>query len=413
LAKEIQLIVKIRELLDFERMITMNVWRGDFTRLVTAVVGMLALAAVSAAATLDRDYKMGDDSAEGAVTGGSVSVTFDSAGQTGQGQLVDLTAVNTPTYVAISGRPDGGGGRGIQFNAAQQEYLRGPRLGLPSTSFSSTAVSGTLDYTGISDRGLQFWVRPTSTAVQSLVMDTNQHGVRINSSGQFSMRYAGADFASAVNVVPNTWYHVEVVRPAGAANGSRMYVNGIAAAAAPGGYTGTDTSDLVVGSNTGGDDTNFTGGNSEFFSGIIDDLKLFVIGTSTSPTPVNYGGFNLATDNQFVASTVTGIKGVAGDVTNDGLLTQADKNAFIAGWMDRRIVNGFQIGDMLSRSQGDLNLDGITDIHDLVVFQGVLSGAGLGAITAAELRGVPEPSTAAMIMIAALGARFVGCWRRR
>jgi hypothetical protein len=386
-------------------MITMNGFRGTCTRLLAVVFGVVATSAAVHAATLDRHYRMGDDPAEGAAAGGSVNVTFDSVGQPGQGQLVDLTAVNTPTYAAITGRPDGGSGLGIQFNAAQMEYLHGFNLGFPEESFSSvnhhTPTGGALDYEGISNRGLQFWVRPTSTAVQTLVMDTNQHGVRINANGRFSMRYAGADYESTQAVTPNTWYHVEVVRPAGAANGSRMYVNGVAVAAAPGGYN-DDWADLTVGTNTAGDDQpspGFTGGTAEFFSGIVDELKMFVIGTSTSTTPVNYGGFSLAVDNDFVASPVTGIKNVAGDVTNDGLLNQADKDAFIAGWLDRRIVGGFQIGDMLSRSQGDLNLDGVTDIHDLLVFQNALSGAGIGTITAADLQGtIPEPSTLLLMM---------------
>jgi trimeric autotransporter adhesin len=197
---------------------------------------------------------------------------------------------------------------------------------------------------------------------------------------------------------------VEVVRPAGAANGSRMFVNGVAVAAAPGGYD-DDWADLTVGTNTDGDDQlspGFTGGTAEFFSGIVDELKMFVIGTSTSTTPVNYGAFNLAVDNDFVASPVTGIKNVAGDVTNDGVLDNADKAAFIAGWLDRRVVNGIQIGDMVSRLQGDLTLDGITNIHDLLILQNALSGAGLGTITAEELAGVPEPTTAALLLSAAI-----------
>jgi hypothetical protein len=358
---------------------------------------------------------MGDEASEGAVNGGPVTETFDSAGQAGVGELVDLTAVNTPTYVAITGRPDGVGGRGIQFNAAQMEYLHGFNLGFPQTSFSAathtTQNGGGLDYQGISNRGLQFWARPSSTAVQTLVMDTNRHGVRINENGKFSMRYNGLDFESTQTVVPDTWYHVEVVRPAGAANGSRMFINGVAVAAAPGDYA-NDWADLVVGANTAGDDNGihdtipapvgFTGGTEEFFSGIIDDLKLFVIGTSTSATPTSYGDFNLAVDNQFVASPVTGIKGAAGDVNNDGSLTQADKDAFIAGWLDRKLVNGIQIGDMASRAQGDLNLDGITDIHDLLILQNALPAAGLAAISAADLQAaVPEPCTAALAVFAA------------
>jgi hypothetical protein len=388
----------------------MHAWRKHFTKLIALWILHLALASLATAATLDRDYKMGDELAEGASNGGSVFMTFDSVGIAGQGELVDLTAVNTPVYAAITGRPDGVGGRGIQFNAAQMEYLHGFNLGFPEDSFSAATHhspnGGALDYLGISNRGFQFWARPASTAVQTLVMDTNQHGVRINSNARFSMRFAGVDYESTQSVTPNTWYHIEVVRPAGAAGGSRMYVNGVAVAFAPGNYN-DDWADLTVGANTAGDDQlapGFTGGTAEFYSGIIDDLKMFVIGTSTSTTPVNYGGFNLAVDNQFIASTMSGIKGVAGDVTNDGVLNQADKDAFIAGWMDRRLVNGFQLGDMVSRGQGDLNLDGITDIQDLLVFQNALTGAGIGAITAAELqRAVPEPCTAVLIGVAGIG----------
>ena len=108
-----------------------------------------------------------------------------------------------------------------------------------------------------------------------------------------------------------------------------MYINGVAEAVATGGYD-DDWADLTVGSNTAGDDggthpsipspQGFTGGTSEFYSGIIDDLKLFVIGTSTSTTPVDYGTFNFAVDNAYAASPISGIKGIAGDVDNNGSL---------------------------------------------------------------------------------------------
>jgi hypothetical protein len=386
----------------------MNTCRISTTKLIALAIHLSALTSLATAATLDRHYRLGDDPAEGAANGGTVNATFDSVGQPGQGELIDLTAVNTPTYATITGRPDGGAGLGIQFNAAQQEYLHGFNLGFPEDSFSAathhTPTGGSLDYMGISNRGLQFWVRPASTAVQTVVMDTNQHGVRVNSNGRFSMRYAGVDYESTQVVTPNTWYHVEVVRPAGAAGGSRMYVNGSAVAAAPGGYP-DDWADLTVGTNTAGDDQptpGFTGGTNEFFSGIVDELKMFVIGTSTATTPTNYGGFNIATDNDFIASPVSGLKNVAGDVNNDGSLNQADKDAFIAGWMDRRVVGGFQIGDLTSRLQGDFNFDGITNINDLLVFQNALSSAGIGTITAADLGIVPEPASAVLLIVAAM-----------
>ncbi len=395
----------------------------EIIQLLMASGAALVLSATSAATvTLDRDYKMGDDAAEGAVTGGAVSSTFDSAGQVGMGQLVDLAAVNSPTYVAISGRPDGVSGRGIQFSAASQQYLHGFNLGFPENSFSAashtTPAGGALDYDGISNRGFQFWARPTSTAVQTLVMDTNQHGVRIDSNGKFAMRYDNIDYESNVSVVPNTWYHIEVVRPAGATNGSRMYINGVAVAAvAPRGYD-NDWADLVVGSNTAGDDggihdgfpppVGFTGGTQEFYSGIIDDLQMFVLGTSNSA--INYGTFNFTSDNAYAASPILGLKGVAGDVTNNGVFDNADKTAFIAGWLQKHVINGVQIGDMASHALGDLNLDGITNIQDLLLMQNALTGAGMGTITAAELAGVPEPATAMLVILALLP---LTCHRRR
>ena len=294
-------------------------WIGNGT--IAALIGSVLTMSASASRN-DREYLMGDDLAEGASNGAPVSVTFDSEGQSDMNQLVDLTAVGSPVYRTISGRPDSGAGLGIEFNGTSQ-YLRGSRLGLPETSFSAVNNGdgvGTLNYNGISDRGFQFWVRPDATTAQSLVMDTNQHGARINASGNFSMRYAGTDYDSSVSASVGAWSHVLVVRPAGTTNGARMYVDGVAVAAAPGGYDGGDPANVVVGSNTGGDDLNFSGGTEEFFDGIIDDLTMFVIGDNTGdpgpPAGEDYGDFDFATDNAFAAFTLSG---VPGDVDNNNV----------------------------------------------------------------------------------------------
>jgi hypothetical protein len=386
-------------------MMTMNSPRWKAAGLGSFVGWTLFASTAMANVTNDRLYRMGDDGAEGAVANGSVNTTFDGAGQTGMGQLIDLTGVNSPTYRTVTGRPDGVGGLGIEFAAAQQQYLRGPNLGDPSVSASSLGGGGTLDYTGIFNRGFQFWMKPTATNAQSLVMDTNQHGARINSSGRFSMRYAGVDYDSTLQVTSGSWYHVMVVRPSGSAGGSRMYVNGNVVAVAAGGYA-VDSSDLVVGSNTAGPKDSFTGGTGEFFNGIIDDLEMFVVGSNTA---ANYGTFNPFTDNKFIDFTLSSVVGdIAG---NNGVIDAADKTAFINGWLDRRVVNNIQVGDLTSYGQGDLNFDGVTDIVDLARFQQALTGAGLPAITPAELAAaaVPEPSTAAMLVVGMAGVR----WLRR
>jgi hypothetical protein len=393
-------------------------------RLCRAACVAAALFAGSAhGSTLDRQYRLGDNGDSPPASNGSVvGTSYDNAGALGSNQLHDLVGVGGPVYRTIAGRPDGVTGLGIEFSGSGQ-YLRAARLGLPSTSASAVggAFGGTLNYNGISNRGLQFWVQPQATRAQTLVMDTNQHGARISASGAYSMRYAGVDYDSAVAATPNVWRHVMVVRPDGAANGARMFVNGVAVAAAPGGYDGADTSDLVVGANTDGDDglsggLGFLGGTEEFFDGIIDDLDLFVIGRSTAsagppPLPaVDFGPFSFAVDNAFAAFTLSG---VAGDVTNDGVLDAADKTAFIAGWMSEKRVNGIRVGDLETLGKGDLNFDGVTDVFDLARMQQALAAAGVATIASGDLLGVAVPEPTCGWLAAAALASAAGRRRRR
>ncbi len=373
----------------------MNIRRGIFASL-TVIGASLSLAAVACAnGTLIRWHKMGEE--EGGSNNSPVFTTLDSPVGVIDGNAdilaLDLSAGGSPVYRTITGRPDGGAGIGIEFSAAASDNLSGQELNWPQQSDLSDAFFGLYDLQGISDRGFQFWVRPTSTSDQAIVMDTLQHGVRIK-GGKFTMVYDdNTEYPSTVTVVPNTWYHIEVVRPAGGASGSRMYVDGnaVAAGGTSSDYAADQVTSLTVGSNPD---------NTQYFSGIVDDLRMFVMGKSTTSTPYDYGAFNFAVDNAYAASPITGIKGIAGDVTNNGSLGPEDKTAFIAGWMQKRLVNGIQIADLTSRSQGDLNLDGITNIQDLLLLQNALIGAGMGTITSADLFGVPEPSTVILAMLA-------------
>ena len=362
-------------------------------------------ASLGSAATNDREYKMGEDDGvaitPGVTTVHNINGTFDSAGLTGMDQLVDLIPSGGPVYQSIVGRPDGVGGFGVEFNAASSQFLRNFSLGLPQTTWSAIGGShtGTLNYNGIVNRGMQFWVKPDVATVQTLVMDTNQQGVRINSSGNFSMRYRNVDFNSTLAATPGNWYHVMVVTDVSL--GTRMYVDGIAVAAATGVYSLSDTSPLVVGANTGGDENNFGGGTEEFFDGIIDDLTLFVMGENAA---VSYGGLNFATDNGYANYWLSG---EPGDIDNSGALGPADKADFISGWLSEKRVNGVRVGDLSTFAAGDLNFDGITDIFDLALMQNALTMAGFSAITAAELQGVPEPSSLILLLFggAALSRR--------
>jgi hypothetical protein len=364
-------------------------------------------------------------------------VTFDTVsesnnpGSDNDAQNLSPSATAGPTYVSVGQGPflrtadDGdptppaAGDLGAQFNGSG-EYLRGARLGLPSSAAGSIgygdvpggATWNPNDYTGIANRGYQLWVYPTSNAAaQSLVMDTNQHGVRISAAGNWSMRYADTDTDSTAPVATDQWSHVMLVRPFGSANGSQLYVDGLVVAAAPGGYFGNDdNASLVLGANTGEDaDGNFTGGTEEFFSGVMDNLEMFVLGTSTGDNPEDFGTFDPVTDNQFIAGAMAGLPD--GDVNMNGVLEPvADVDAFVAGWLHVNDVDGIQVGDLGSRAAGDLNFDGITDLSDAFILHEALSAAGGGLDFSALTAAVPEPSTLVLLSLAAM----IGlAWRRR
>ena len=255
---------------------------------------------VAVAGTKDRDYLFGEDSGENGVAGSPAGVlfqgalvTFDSAGMLNNNELHDLTVNGNPFYANVSSRPNYSGGVGVALDGDGDFFvaanLNSPETSIASVNYDDCAVlpclPGPLNYVGIVDRYLQLWVQPNSASqsqTQSVVMDSNQHGVRIV-DGRWSMRYAGRDFASAESVAFDGWSHLMVARPNGAANGAVMYVDGIAVMAAPGAYVGAATEELVVGSTTSRDgDGNFTGGTGEYFHGLLDNLSLSVVGDNTA-----------------------------------------------------------------------------------------------------------------------------------
>ena len=406
--------------------------------LLVTLVGSTAQADV----TLDRNYLFGDNTGisaqnENATAGarignGAGGVTFDTVSVTNNptadsdAQNLSPTGTPGPNYVSVTTgtfartsadgdpTPPASGDLGAEFSGSG-EYLRGARLGAPSTA-AGTIGYGEVelgspwnpnDYTGIVNRGFQLWVYPTSSAAaQTVVMDTNQHGVRISADGNWSMRYNNSDVDSAAAIATNQWSHVMVVRQT---TGSRLYVDGVAVAAAGGNY-GDDNASLVLGSNTEFDvDGNFVGGTEEYFSGVLDNLEMFVTGTSTGANPEDFGTFDLATDNQYVAGVVGGLPD--GDVDMDGSLNQeADVDAFVAGWLNENLVNNIRVGDLNSRGAGDLNYDGITDLSDAFLLHEALAAQGGGLDFSALTAAVPEPSTLLLLSLAVVIGLL---WRRR
>ena len=400
-----------------------------------AVVGSTALATV----TNDRDYQFGDPGSADATLapptvttaadvgeGNPMGFVFNGITSTGDetgpsGAFFDLQVFGA-TYSSAATRPGAGASDfAANFNGTS-DYLQAARLGLPSTSDAALGgdVAGPLNYNGIANRGFQFWARPDqagSGSAQSLVADTEQHGVRITAGGNWEVQYAGAliDTGTAVNF--DAWSHVMLVRPFGGTNGARFYVDGVLVEAAPGGYFGDDNTPLVVGANTGA-----TPGTADYYDGLIDDLELFVMGDNSNdpgpPPGEDYGTFDLATDNEFVADALASI--TTGDLTGDDRVLgdgsggpNDDVAVFIANWGFTNDLNGVVAGDLVTRAQGDLNLDGITDFADWFILRANHEApAGLDLVALLGGSGqVPEPSS--VVLVASLAGVAVLIRRRR
>jgi hypothetical protein len=388
--------------------------------LAAAVACVAVSATAHAGVFVDRDYKFGDDAAElpsatfgnpvGSAPGGT---TYDSAGTPGTGTLQDMLPGGAPTYVNVGptglNRPGAAANsRGIQFNGIT-DYVFANRLGAPLSTASSTGGTGNLDYTGLYNRGFQLWVRPDMSGnakLQDVVLDSNQHGVRISNTGRWIQRYNGADQTAQTAVNFNQWSHVMVVRPVGLAppsGGSVMYVNGVAVAAAGGSYNAADNLFLTIGADTG-DNSADPLGSANHFVGAVDDMQMFVVGRTLNG--LDRGTFDFATDNAFAARPLAqgGVSKVAGDVNQDGALTGADVTALIGGWLSEKRVNSVRVGDMTTVLNGDLNFDGITNMADAFkLHQALLPATGAGLDF--SLLPVPEPSSLTLAgMLLALGA---------
>ncbi len=390
----------------------------------------------SAAYTIDRLYHFGEDSLEHGAPGadvGSLSTaganTLDSMGPslayidlapngvTGLPKYIDVSAIGPGLAQARPGAASGG--LGIKFDGVD-DFLSGLQFGYPSNAPGThlfTPSPGPNNYDGVITEGFQLWVYPDSAgsaSSQHIVMNTRQHGLRTNTQGEWALVYNNNEVDSNVDVNFNEWSHVMVAMPGTLPNREVLYVNGVAVAARQSNYTTSAAEmaySLVVGASTGNTDPTVGTGNR--FNGVLDELTMFAWGNvydSTTNTVTSLGQFNFATDNEYVATHLTGIPG---DVNQMGGFTQADIDAFVAGWLSQRLVNNVQVGDLTSYGNGDLNFDGITDLGDMALLRAAIGGAGSGSfdLTAFNALAVPEP-TALALCSAAIGMLLVGRARR-
>ena len=398
--------------------------------------------------TLDRWFQMGDDilfsgggSAENASNGAEVGsgtsltgvngapITYDSAATDNPSfqPLEAFGATGLPTYVeyGVGGNPSAPlpgaasmNSFGIMFDGVD-DYLAAINLNDPSIS----APGSTITY-ATQNRGMQLWVYPTDIdgVAEYVIDDADQHGFNINTAGGWLSEIRDDRVNSGVSAVQDAWTHVMLVRDTETQGAVVFYVNGLASVTHTAIYDGNDSTNLLVGANAEDDAGTTQDPDAQtpptFFSGIIDEIEIFVTDEGTS-----LGAFDYTTDNGyftdvwlpmqsgygFTLDTSNGHNAqqwVKGDIDFDGDFDQADVDLFVSGWLsgkDNLPGGGVQAGDYLSLALGDLDLDGDTDLGDWVKlreFNNAL-GASLELPSLSELNAVPEPR--ALAIAASLG----------
>jgi hypothetical protein len=296
-----------------------------------------------------------------------------------------------------------------------------------------------LNYEGIFAHGIQAWVRPNATTQgvrQDIVIDTLEHGIFITAANNWGLLFNDFNIASAAPVAFGQWTHV--MQLAGfndpddgrSHSGGALLVNGVAVATS--GQVSPDSNAqlysfnegaLSIGSNQAGD--------ANLYHGLIDDVRLFFWGNnfreSAPPGEGNsgnrigqdWGDMNLAEDNDWIKNELA-TRGVTSpaDVNLDGSVNMTDVTAFVPDYGTVRRVNNMQVGDWISRQNGDLNFDGAADLKDAFILHNGLIGAGFVAGLDFSLLGgnVPEPTTAmqfALLLGFCNCRRPLGIWRRR
>jgi hypothetical protein len=384
--------------------------------LAAPVLAMIFAAGVRGA-TPDRIYRFGEDpmGMEQPTLGGTPNSTLGPL--TLDTQVFNTVNSTDASHLSFSGEPSyfnagsgtlarpgaAAGSFGLQFDGANDVLFLADRgLGVPAEADENygSGFNNAPGYTNITTRYIDGWVRPTggAGARRDIVNDTERFGIFIGANNNWGFVSGTTTVNSSTPAALNTWTHV-MHRTFGANGGAVLYVNGIAVAATPNGYStgfhpvGSPNLAIVFGAGL-----NQT---SNFYQGQLDEFLLGVAGNNTGQAGGrDYGAFNLATDNQFVAQNLTGVD--PGDINRDGMVNSTDVNTFVSNWRRIQQVNGVTVGDLNSRLVGDLNMNGTVDIDDAYTLHFALRSGGVGAGLDFSLLGVsvPEPGSVALLALA-------------
>jgi len=395
-------------------------------------VCVLVTSTAHADVTNDRLHTFGDDTAEGADVGEVVGTDFsgfsaDSAGTdlTNFLDFQDLSVFGSPTYVDVSSRPGAApGSLGITFDGVDDSLRNDFGLNRPTDFWDNINFFVNQDfphnYDTILSHGVQAWAKPDAAGLgqgtlQHIVRDTDDGGgFYISENDTWGLDYDDELFEStlAVDTTGDGWTHLmqlgglaDPVNGKSAAIGA-LLVDGVAVRATLDVYDSQEQS-LSIGSNQAGD------GN--FYRGELDDLSIFLWGDNTAApdgpfgqSGQDYGSLNLSEDNDWIKQELASL-GVtdAADVDLDGSVDMDDVTAFVSNWLTERLVDDIQVGDWISRQNGDLNYDGIVDLSDWSIVNA--ANPSLGAAILSSLKGsnVPEPSSLSLLALMGLSMGIV------
>jgi hypothetical protein len=223
---------------------------------------------------------------------------------------------------------------------------------------------------------------------------------------------AGQRFNTATSSWVNETQVIDIEYRSGG-DGAAFYLNGAIVDLDPEGGTTYSNSERALEVGKSIEDIDF--GMSNFFAaagaiGSTPSGEDFINFNPPPPTVVAASWFHFSVLNtgvdaigsyiQLQITKVDPLNGIMGDLNQDGSVTAADLNLFIAGWSkDTSSMNSIN-----KYHFGDIDLDGLTDLSDAFLMHRALITNGVNGGLSQFLASIPEPGTATMAVFLAITA---------